>query len=135
MLNQPKKASLSFQSIVTLRLIRNYSMAALLSCCCLCFFIFHALGFFSSVYFMWLYFNLLMQKGLTWIHDAWQCKNDEEIVAVLAHELGHWKLNHTMYTFIAMQVGWNCFPINFILNMSKINMQRSLFIFEFECPI
>ncbi|KAF3648074.1 CAAX prenyl protease 1 -like protein [Capsicum annuum] len=34
-----------------------------------------------------------------------QCKNDEEIVAVIAHELGHWKLNHTMYSFIAVQVG------------------------------
>ncbi|GAY51453.1 hypothetical protein CUMW_134310, partial [Citrus unshiu] len=33
-----------------------------------------------------------------------QCKNDEEIVAVIAHELGHWKLNHTMYSFIAVQV-------------------------------
>ncbi|KAK8521982.1 hypothetical protein V6N13_022045 [Hibiscus sabdariffa] len=33
-----------------------------------------------------------------------QCKNDEEIVAVIAHELGHWKLNHTMYSFIAMQI-------------------------------
>jgi Zn-dependent protease with chaperone function len=33
-----------------------------------------------------------------------QCENDEEIVAVIAHELGHWKLNHTMYTFIAVQV-------------------------------
>ncbi|CAN1293168.1 CAAX prenyl protease 1 homolog [Linum perenne] len=33
-----------------------------------------------------------------------QCKDDEEIVAVIAHELGHWKLNHTMYTFIAMQI-------------------------------
>ncbi|CAI0470256.1 unnamed protein product [Linum tenue] len=33
-----------------------------------------------------------------------QCKKDEEIVAVIAHELGHWKLNHTMYTFIAMQI-------------------------------
>ncbi|KAE7999455.1 hypothetical protein FH972_003885 [Carpinus fangiana] len=32
-----------------------------------------------------------------------QCKNDEEIVAVIAHELGHWKLNHTMYSFIAVQ--------------------------------
>ncbi|CAN1293167.1 CAAX prenyl protease 1 homolog [Linum perenne] len=32
------------------------------------------------------------------------CKDDEEIVAVIAHELGHWKLNHTMYTFIAMQI-------------------------------
>lgn len=35
---------------------------------------------------------------------ALQCKNDEEIVAVIAHELGHWKLNHTMYSFIAVQV-------------------------------
>ncbi|CAN0884361.1 CAAX prenyl protease 1 homolog [Linum grandiflorum] len=33
-----------------------------------------------------------------------QCKDEEEIVAVIAHELGHWKLNHTMYTFIAMQI-------------------------------
>lgn len=33
-----------------------------------------------------------------------QCKNEEEIVAVIAHELGHWKLNHTMFTFIAVQV-------------------------------
>ncbi|PQM37035.1 CAAX prenyl protease 1 homolog [Prunus yedoensis var. nudiflora] len=34
-----------------------------------------------------------------------QCKDDEEIVAVIAHELGHWKLNHTMYSFIAVQLG------------------------------
>ncbi|XP_034204659.1 CAAX prenyl protease 1 homolog isoform X2 [Prunus dulcis] len=33
-----------------------------------------------------------------------QCKDDEEIVAVIAHELGHWKLNHTMYSFIAVQI-------------------------------
>ncbi|XP_031114189.1 CAAX prenyl protease 1 homolog [Ipomoea triloba] len=33
-----------------------------------------------------------------------QCKNDEEVVAVLAHELGHWKLNHTTYSFIAVQI-------------------------------
>ncbi|KAH9609057.1 hypothetical protein KSS87_021817 [Heliosperma pusillum] len=32
-----------------------------------------------------------------------QCK-DDEVVAVLAHELGHWKLSHTMYTFVAMQI-------------------------------
>lgn len=37
-----------------------------------------------------------------------QCKNDEEIVAVIAHELGHWKLNHTMYSFIAVQVQYFC---------------------------
>ncbi|CAH9097118.1 unnamed protein product [Cuscuta europaea] len=33
-----------------------------------------------------------------------QCNNDEDVVAVLAHELGHWKLNHTMYTFVASQI-------------------------------
>ncbi|KAJ6679734.1 CAAX PRENYL PROTEASE 1 [Salix purpurea] len=33
-----------------------------------------------------------------------QCKDDVEIVAVIAHELGHWKLNHTMYSFIAVQI-------------------------------
>ncbi|XP_027108408.1 CAAX prenyl protease 1 homolog [Coffea eugenioides] len=33
-----------------------------------------------------------------------QCKKDEEVVAVIAHELGHWKLNHTMYSFIAVQI-------------------------------
>jgi len=33
-----------------------------------------------------------------------QCKNEEEVVAVIAHELGHWKLSHTMYSFLAMQV-------------------------------
>ncbi|KAL7002457.1 CAAX prenyl protease 1 [Sarracenia purpurea var. burkii] len=33
-----------------------------------------------------------------------QCKKEEEVVAVIAHELGHWKLNHTMYSFIAVQI-------------------------------
>ncbi|XP_072066177.1 CAAX prenyl protease 1 homolog isoform X3 [Arachis hypogaea] len=33
-----------------------------------------------------------------------QCKNDDEVVAVIAHELGHWKLNHTVYSFVAVQV-------------------------------
>ncbi|KAF5178854.1 Caax prenyl protease 1-like protein [Thalictrum thalictroides] len=32
-----------------------------------------------------------------------QC-NEEEVVAILGHELGHWKLNHTMYTFAAVQI-------------------------------
>ncbi|PHT34513.1 ABC transporter I family member 20 [Capsicum baccatum] len=31
------------------------------------------------------------------------CKNDEEIIVVITHDLGHWKLNHTMYSFIAVQ--------------------------------
>ncbi|KAJ0837195.1 putative ste24 endopeptidase [Helianthus annuus] len=33
-----------------------------------------------------------------------KCKNVEEVVAVVAHELGHWKLNHTVYLFVAFQV-------------------------------
>ncbi|KDP28583.1 hypothetical protein JCGZ_14354 [Jatropha curcas] len=32
-----------------------------------------------------------------------QCK-DDEVLAILAHEMGHWKLNHTMYFFIAVQI-------------------------------
>eukprot|EP00245_Coleochaete_scutata_P015436 TRINITY_DN687_c0_g1_i1.p1 TRINITY_DN687_c0_g1~~TRINITY_DN687_c0_g1_i1.p1 ORF type:complete len:429 (+),score=85.40 TRINITY_DN687_c0_g1_i1:15-1301(+) len=32
-----------------------------------------------------------------------QCEK-EEVVAVLGHELGHWKLRHTQYTFVAAQV-------------------------------
>ncbi|PKU86981.1 CAAX prenyl protease 1 like [Dendrobium catenatum] len=33
-----------------------------------------------------------------------QCKNEDEVVAVIAHELGHWKLNHTVFSFIAVQI-------------------------------
>ncbi|CAN6273328.1 unnamed protein product [Urochloa humidicola] len=29
-----------------------------------------------------------------------QC-NEDEIVSVIAHELGHWKLNHVLYSFLA----------------------------------
>ncbi|KAJ4905570.1 CAAX prenyl protease 1-like protein [Raphanus sativus] len=39
-----------------------------------------------------------------------QCQNEDEIVAVLAHELGHWKLNHTTYSFIAVQVSNGSLP-------------------------
>ncbi|KAM5585264.1 hypothetical protein ABKV19_004583 [Rosa sericea] len=38
------------------------------------------------------------------VNECLQCKNDEEIVAVLAHELGHWKLNHSVYLFISIQI-------------------------------
>lgn len=53
-------------------------------------------------------------------YDASQCKDDEEIVAVIAHELGHWKLNHTMYSFIAVQV---CFKFYVLI------MQIDYFLF------
>ncbi|PHT61974.1 ABC transporter I family member 20 [Capsicum annuum] len=36
------------------------------------------------------------------LNNGW-FKNDEEIVVVIAHELGHWKLNHTIYSFIVVQ--------------------------------
>ncbi|KEH18809.1 CAAX prenyl protease-like protein [Medicago truncatula] len=32
-----------------------------------------------------------------------QDKNDEEVLAVIAHELGHWKLNHFVPLYVAMQ--------------------------------
>ncbi|XP_022017346.1 CAAX prenyl protease 1 homolog isoform X1 [Helianthus annuus] len=33
-----------------------------------------------------------------------QCTNEEEIVAVIAHELGHWKLNHKIYSSVGVQI-------------------------------
>ncbi|GMY30400.1 CAAX prenyl protease 1 homolog [Fagus crenata] len=33
-----------------------------------------------------------------------QCQDTDEIVAIIAHEMGHWKLNHTVHAFVAMQV-------------------------------
>ncbi|KAF8652934.1 hypothetical protein HU200_062363 [Digitaria exilis] len=33
-----------------------------------------------------------------------QCSNEDVIVSVIAHELGHWKLNHTIYFFVAVQL-------------------------------
>nr|POE63840.1 caax prenyl protease 1 like [Quercus suber] len=31
------------------------------------------------------------------------CRGTDEITAIIAHEMGHWKLNHTVYAFVAMQ--------------------------------
>ncbi|GAY51451.1 hypothetical protein CUMW_134310, partial [Citrus unshiu] len=56
-----------------------------------------------------------------------QCKNDEEIVAVIAHELGHWKLNHTMYSFIAVQ--HTVIPIQHLVSFGLNLVSRS---FEFQ---
>lgn len=37
-----------------------------------------------------------------------QCRDTDEISAIIVHEMGHWKLNHTVYAFVAMQVcSWN----------------------------
>ncbi|GAY51449.1 hypothetical protein CUMW_134320 [Citrus unshiu] len=55
------------------------------------------------------------------------CKNDEEIVAVIAHELGHWKLNHTMYSFIAVQ--HTVIPIQHLVSFGLNLVSRS---FEFQ---
>ena len=49
-------------------------------------------GFFKNKHIV--FYNTLSQ----------QCKNDEGIIIVVAHELGHWKLNHTVYSFIAVQI-------------------------------
>ncbi|CAN1293164.1 CAAX prenyl protease 1 homolog [Linum perenne] len=60
-------------------------------------------GFFKNKRIV-LYDTLIQQARNFLYFYPLQCKDDEEIVAVIAHELGHWKLNHTMYTFIAMQI-------------------------------
>jgi hypothetical protein len=59
------------------------------------------------VIWMSFYWTLQVQQQpyLTWVcHFLLQCKNEDEVVAVIAHELGHWKLSHTTYSFLAMQV-------------------------------
>nr|XP_034593860.1 CAAX prenyl protease 1 homolog [Setaria viridis] len=33
-----------------------------------------------------------------------QSSNEDEIVSVITHELGHWKLNHALYSFLAFQL-------------------------------
>jgi len=38
------------------------------------------------------------------IEDKGKGMNDEEILAVLGHELGHWKLNHILFYLIISQV-------------------------------
>ncbi|KVH97271.1 CAAX prenyl protease 1 [Cynara cardunculus var. scolymus] len=56
-----------------------------------------------------------------------QCKNEEEVVAVIAHELGHWKLNHTMYSFIAVQ--HTIIPIQHLVSFCLNLVSRA---FEFQ---
>ncbi|CAL5397601.1 unnamed protein product [Camellia sinensis] len=56
-------------------------------------------GFFKNKRIV-LYDTLIQQSYAV---EPISCKNVEEVVAVIAHELGHWKLNHTMYSFIAVQ--------------------------------
>lgn len=47
--------------------------------------------------------------------------SDEEILAVLGHELGHWKLNHILFYIIISQVSCfseqNCFSYLFIFGV------------------
>nr|XP_023890173.1 CAAX prenyl protease 1 homolog [Quercus suber] len=47
-----------------------------------------------------------VQKKSIVLNDALfkQCRGTDEITAIIAHEMGHWKLNHTVYAFVAMQV-------------------------------
>lgn len=46
----------------------------------------------------------LVMVDLTLPNIVLQDKNDEEVLAVIAHELGHWKLNHFVPLYVAMQV-------------------------------
>ncbi|CAH2069234.1 unnamed protein product [Thlaspi arvense] len=56
-----------------------------------------------------------------------QCKNEDEIVAVIAHELGHWKLNHTTYSFIAVQ--HTVIPLQHLVSFGLNLVSRA---FEFQ---
>nr|XP_042898833.1 CAAX prenyl protease 1 homolog isoform X2 [Parasteatoda tepidariorum] len=53
-------------------------------------------------------------------HKRTGCNNDE-VVAVLAHELGHWKLNHTLKNLIIAQVNlFFCFAVFALLYRSTV---------------
>ncbi|KAL0846082.1 hypothetical protein Bca101_019328 [Brassica carinata] len=56
-----------------------------------------------------------------------QCQNENEIVAVIAHELGHWKLNHTTYSFIAVQ--HTVIPLQHLISFGLNLVSRA---FEFQ---
>ncbi|KAM7260763.1 hypothetical protein ACFE04_026238 [Oxalis oulophora] len=56
-----------------------------------------------------------------------QCKRYDEVVAIIAHELGHWKLNHTMYLFVAMQ--HTAIPLHRLVTFGSNLVRRS---FEFQ---
>ncbi|RLM79702.1 hypothetical protein C2845_PM12G23300 [Panicum miliaceum] len=56
-----------------------------------------------------------------------QCSNEDEIVSVIAHELGHWKLNHTVYSFIAVQ--HTIIPLQHLLSFCLNLVSRA---FEFQ---
>lgn len=47
--------------------------------------------------------------------------NDDEVLAVLAHELGHWKLNHIMKNLIIAQANlFLCFMVFALLYRNQI---------------
>ena len=50
--------------------------------------------------------------------------NNDEIVAILGHELGHWKLNHVTYSLLISEVGsitiFNSF--NTLVSMFEITL-------------
>lgn len=51
--------------------------------------------------------------------------NDDEILAVLGHELGHWKLNHVLFYIIISQVKFIIFVLIIIFIL--------YFILKFLC--
>ena len=48
--------------------------------------------------------------------------NNEEVLAVLAHELGHWKLGHVLKNFIISQVGMADFCLGIKYDFLCINI-------------
>ena len=53
--------------------------------------------------------------------------NNEEIVAVLGHELGHWSMNHVLKNILIAQVGKKAFAIIFeICSIGNFRFKSSL---------
>lgn len=62
----------------------------------------------SNAYFYGFYKNKRIVLFDTLLQDKKENEgkgcNDQEVLAVLGHELGHWKLNHTLKSIVIMQV-------------------------------
>ena len=83
----------------------------------------------SNAYF----FGLPWKKHIV-IYDTLIEKSDsEEVVAVLAHELGHWSLSHTTKLFGISQVGLLSTPISAARSNISISSICSIFLLSSPC--
>ena len=59
------------------------------------------------------------------VEEALKGCSNPEIIAILAHELGHWKLNHNVKNLLINEViQLNLFTLTFLLNLILLQMRK-----------